>query len=91
MFQYSSQQEYVNKVKAEVLAGGGEADDLRFRLPIIATSTSKRVYTPDLAVAWNPPVKDSTVTKAWTSSSPSQRTPYPNTDAKWGLRFGVIP
>lgn len=94
VFQYESQQEYVNKVKAEVAAAGGEADDLRYRLPIIATSTSKKVFTPDLAVAWNPPTKDSTVTKAWTSSSPFQGNLSPVTERPWrgvGLNFGLVP
>lgn len=72
-FQYASQKAYVDTVKASVLAAGGQADDLRYRLPIIASSTTKRVFTPDLAVAWNPPIKDSTVTKSWTSGDPNKQ------------------
>lgn len=93
VFQYSSQQEYVTKVKNEVVSGGGEADDLRYRLPIIATSSSKKVFTPDLAVAWNTPIKDSTVTRSWTSSSPYQTNNSPGSEAPWtglGISFGVI-
>lgn len=66
VFQYESQADYVAEVRAEVIAQGGQADSARFRLPIIAKSTTKRVYTPDLAVAWSPPIKDSTVTTPWT-------------------------
>lgn len=86
-FQYASQQEYVTKTKNEVLAQGGDADDLRYRLPMIARSTTKRTYTPDLAVAWTPPTKDSTVTTPWKSDEGKKR----NNDAwSFGVRFGVM-
>ncbi|QGJ94915.1 minor tail protein [Gordonia phage RedWattleHog] len=93
VFRYESQQEFVNKVKAEVISGGGEADDLRYRLPIIASSSSKKTFTPDLAVAWNPPTKDSTVTKAWTSGTPYQASATTNHDNPWsvGLNLGLVP
>lgn len=88
VFQYATQSEFVEKVKTDVINQGGQADDLRYRLPIIARSTTKKVFTPDLAVSWNPPVKDSTVTTSWTNSGAIKndlRDP-----ASWGLNFGVM-
>lgn len=67
-FPYASQQDYVDRTKAEVIAQGGQADDTRYRLPVVARSTTKKKYTPDLAVAWTPPVKDTTVTAPWVST-----------------------
>lgn len=84
VFQYVSQQEYVNKVKTEVIAAGGQADDLQFRLPIIASTNTKKVFTPDLAIAWSPPTKDSTVTRSWTSGEPFKAGTYA-TNERLGL------
>ena len=67
-FPYASQQDYVDKTKAEVNAQGGQADSTRYRLPITAKSTTQKTYTPELAVAWTPPVKDTTVTAPWVST-----------------------
>ena len=67
-FPYTSQQDFIDKTKAEVIEQGGQADDHRFRLPVIAKSTTKKTYSPDLAVAWTPPVKDTTITSPWTSN-----------------------
>lgn len=69
-FPYTSQSDYVEKKKAEVIALGGQANDSRYRLPIQKLSTSKRVYTPDLAIAYTAPARDSTVTSSWTSRRP---------------------
>jgi len=71
-FPYESQQDYINKKKAEVLELGGYADDLRYRLPIEKTGVSKRTYTADLAIAYNAPAKDSTVTSSWTARHPRE-------------------
>lgn len=69
-FPYPSQADYVAKKKAEVLALGGEANELRYRLPMQKTSVSKRTYTPDLAIAYTAPTRESTVTSSWTSRKP---------------------
>lgn len=68
VFPYPSQQAYIDSEKEKVVAAGGQADDKKFRLPLIARSSSKKTYTPDLAVAWSPPTKDSTVTSSWVSN-----------------------
>lgn len=62
---YASQAEFVAARKAEIIALGGQADDLRYRLPMQGTSSLKRTFTPDLAVAATPPVQESTVTGCW--------------------------
>ena len=67
-FPYASQEDYVSKTKAEIIEQGGQADATRYRLPVVAKSTTKKTYTPDLAVAWTPPVKDTTITSPWTSN-----------------------
>jgi hypothetical protein len=71
-FPYANQADYVTKRKAEVLALGGEANDIQYRLPIETPADFKRVYTADLAIAATAPVRDSTVTSSWTSRN--QRT-----------------
>lgn len=73
-FKYATQQDYVNLKKAEVLAGGGFADDLRYRLPIEKAGVSKRTFTADLAIAYTAPARDSTVTSSWTARKPRQTT-----------------
>lgn len=71
-FPWASQQALIDAKKAEVIAAGGYADDLRYRLPIEKASTSKRTYTPDLAIAYTAPSRDSTVTSSWTSRKPRE-------------------
>lgn len=66
-FPYVSQDDYVTKRKAEVLALGGEANDVQYRLPIEKPSDFKRVYNAELAIAATAPVRDTTVTSSWTS------------------------
>ena len=66
-FPYASQAAYVAQQKALVLTLGGQADDQRFRLPIEKPASFKRTYTPDLAIAYTAPVRDSTITSSWTS------------------------
>ena len=86
-FPYASQQEYVEKTKAEVIAQGGQADDTRYRLPIVAKSTTKKTYTPDLAVAWTPPVKDTTVTAPWVSTKALVSDIFG--EGAWGVGVGL--
>ena len=71
-FPYASQQAYVDEKKADVLAIGGLADDLRYRLPIEKPSQTKRTYTADLAIAYSAPARDSTITSSWTCRRPRQ-------------------
>ncbi|QIG58345.1 baseplate J protein [Gordonia phage Skog] len=70
-FPYASQKAYVDTKKAEVLAMGGIATDSQYRTPITQAGQTKRTYTPDLAVAYTAPTKDSTVTSSSTSRRPS--------------------
>lgn len=86
-FPYTSQQDYVEKTKAEVNAQGGQADDTRYRLPIVAKSTTKKTYSPDLAVAWTPPVKDTTVTAPWVSTKALVSDFFG--ENAWGLGLGL--
>lgn len=69
-FPYASQAEFVTQKRAEVTRLGGEANDVRYRTPIQKTNTSKRAYTPDLAIAYTSPVRESTVTSSWTAHKP---------------------
>lgn len=71
-FPYASQQEYVDAKRNEVLTQGGIADDARYRLPIQRETVSKRTYAPNYAIAYSPPVKDSSITSSWTSRKPRQ-------------------
>ena len=66
VFPETSQADYIAKVKAEVIAIGGQADNHRYRLPVQKETQNKKVYVPELACAYNPPAKDSTVTTSWT-------------------------
>lgn len=72
VFAYASQADYVNTKKADVLSVGGQADDARYRLPVERESVAKRTYTPDLAIAYTAPSRDSTVTSSWTCRKPRQ-------------------
>ncbi|UEM46195.1 hypothetical protein SEA_PINKCREEK_135 [Mycobacterium phage Pinkcreek] len=71
-FPYASQQAYITKRKAEVIALGGIADNERYRLPVERVAVSKRTYTADLAIAYSAPSRDSTVTSSWTARKPRQ-------------------
>ena len=73
-FPYPSQSDYVAKKKTEVLSLGGEADDQHYRLPIEKPASFKRTFTPDLAIAYTAPIKDSTITSSWTSRRPRTAT-----------------
>ena len=55
-----------------MLAIGGLADDLRYKLPIEKPSQTKRTFTADLAIAYSAPAKDSTITSSWTCRRPRQ-------------------
>lgn len=68
VFPYQSQQEYIDEVREQVDSQGGQSDETKFRLPIVAKSTVKKTYTPDLAVAWAQPVRDTSVTTNWLSN-----------------------
>lgn len=69
-FPWNSQAEYVAWKRAKVLSVGGEANDVRYRMPGEKVNVSKRSYTPDLAIAYTAPTRDSTVTSSWTSRKP---------------------
>lgn len=71
-FPYPSQQAYVDQRKAEVIAMGGIADDVRYRLAAQAPDAAKRTYTADLAIGYSPPTRDSTITSSWTGRKPVQ-------------------
>lgn len=67
-FPYESQADYVATKKAEVLALGGIAtDSVRYKLPIQKPAQTRLVFTPDLAVAYDKPTQESTVTSSWTN------------------------
>lgn len=66
-FPYENQAQYIAELKSLILSQGGIADDQRFRLPIKENTTTKTVYKPELAIAYNPPVRDTTVTSSWTA------------------------
>jgi hypothetical protein len=68
VFPYQSQAQYIAEVREQVGQQGGQSDEVKFRLPVVARSTTKKTYTPDLAVAWTPPVRDSSVTSSWMSN-----------------------
>jgi len=82
-FPYTSQAEYVAKRKAEVLALGGEANDIQYRLPIETPSDFKRVYNAELAIAAIGPVRDSTVTSSWTSRNRLKNTSNRRSPSLW--------
>ena len=69
-FPYLSQAAYVTWKKVGILAVGGQADDQRYRLPIEKPTSFKRTFTPDLAIAYTAPIRDSTITSSWTSRRP---------------------
>lgn len=69
-FPYASQSVYVAAKKAEVLNGGGQANQYSYRMPLQKSSLSKRAFTPDLAIAYTAPSRDSTVTTSYTSRRP---------------------
>jgi hypothetical protein len=63
VFQHPSQQDYVNGVKAEILAKGGEADDFRYRLPSSSNSTSSKTvrYLASDSIPTTAPSRESQV------------------------------
>ena len=65
-FRYTSQQEYVTSKMAEVIAAGGVADSSHYRYPIQKSASTKRVFYPELAIAYNPPARSTTVTSSGT-------------------------
>ncbi len=67
-FAYTSQAEYIKQKRAEVVGLGGQANDIRYRMPLQKASTSKRSYTPDLAIAYTAPTRESTITSSWSAS-----------------------
>lgn len=67
---FATQADYVATRKAEVIALGGQADDLQYRMPVQRPEAYKRTYTADLAIASTAPARDSTVTSSWTSRRP---------------------
>lgn len=74
VFHWESQDAYVESKKAEVISVGGIADDLGYKYPIIKQSTTKKVYKPEYAVAFNAPSRDSSVTSSWTNRRPRTTT-----------------
>lgn len=65
-FPYESQEQYVEQKRLEIIGRGGQADSTRFRLPLSEASMDRVTSTPDLAVAYSTPARDSTVTSRWT-------------------------
>ena len=70
VFAYPSQADYLAAKQSEVLALGGQVTDVRYRLPAQKPKVSKRTYTPDLAIAYSAPVRESTVTSSWATTQP---------------------
>jgi len=70
VFHWGTQSEYIESKKAEVISVGGIADDLGYKYPIQKQSTTKQVYKPEYAVAFNAPSRDSSVTSSWTNRRP---------------------
>jgi len=66
IFAYASQAAYVTVKSAQVQAIGGLATPDTYQLPISAQSSSAQVFTPDQAIAYFPPAKDSTVSTSLT-------------------------
>lgn len=73
VFQWDSQADFIVSKKAEVLSVGGIADDVHYKYPIQKQSQTKKIFRPELAIAYNPPIKDSTVTSTWTGRRPRTR------------------
>ena len=72
VFPYLSQADYVAQKMASVIAMGGLADDARYKLPIQSPGQTSRTYTPDMAIAYSAPARDSTITSSWTYRRPQQ-------------------
>jgi len=72
IFPYTSQDDFVAKQTNVVVGLGGEATTTQYRLPVTKYSdTSRRVWTPELAIPLTPPTQQSTVTSQWLTRSPS--------------------
>ena len=65
-FLWESQADYVAHKAIEVLGLGGIADSDGFCLPIRQASSVARTFTPDQAIAFFPPSRDSTVSSSLT-------------------------
>lgn len=65
-FPYSSQQAYITAKKAEVISLGGQASNTQYRMLVQKENQTKRVYTPDLGIAYSASAKDSTVSSSVT-------------------------
>lgn len=65
-YPYLSQSDFVDKQKVQIIALGGECTDTQYRLPLQKTiNTTRRVYTPELAIPLTPPTQTSTVSSQW--------------------------
>lgn len=71
---YASQAAYVTWKRDQVAELGGESNTTHYRLPVQKPSASRRAFTADLAIAYASPVRESTVTSAWTSRTPARLT-----------------
>ena len=70
VFMYESQSDYVEEVQTDIRERGGIADEFKYKLPLSDESSTKITFTPDLAVAYNPPIRDTTVTSQWVTPAP---------------------
>jgi hypothetical protein len=72
-FPWPDQATFVAAERKRILGLGGIAnDDVRYKLPIEKAATTKLVFSPDLAWAYDQPTKQSTVTSSWTQRRNSQ-------------------
>lgn len=69
-FPWASQAAYVAFKSQLVISMGGQADTVRFRLPISNSATSKEVFLPEYSIAYSAPAMDSTVSKSLTARRP---------------------
>jgi hypothetical protein len=61
VFPYTSQADYVDHKTLQVLALGGQTTPTGYQLPVQTISSAAMVFTPDLAIAYYPPAKESTI------------------------------
>lgn len=66
-FPYVSQTAYVNAMIEQVLAQGGLANANTYQLPLSPSSSVAQVFYPQYAIAYSPPVRDSTVSTSITA------------------------
>jgi len=90
-FPYESQAEYIESVKEQILQnsggrfypdsfrvaklGDGQATPVAYRFPLSFTEVIRNTWTPDTAIASNPPTKPSAVTVGWFDRTSSQGGP----------------